>query len=211
MKRFILLVAFSAISAVAVSQNTFGLSAGFGSSMLDNYRNYFRRNTAKLPADVVVYPYKPDYAWRFGCWTEFHHRISGLSTVVEADFVRLGARMPLTDFSSETESLNYLTIPLSLKYSPVTHWYVSGGLSLAVLIGKPGTAYNDPRAIDFGANLGFGVQLFPRYDLFVNFYHALTYMNNNHDAIKDADGRLYNRSLTVHLRVQLGKIRPSGE
>ena len=119
--------------------------------------------------------------------------------------------MPLTDFSSETESLNYLTIPLSLKYSPVTHWYVSGGLSLAVLIGKPGTAYNDPRAIDFGANLGFGVQLFPRYDLFVNFYHALTYMNNNHDAIKDADGRLYNRSLTVNLRVQLGKIRPSGE
>jgi hypothetical protein len=201
-----------------VSQSRYGITIGGGTSRIDNYKLYFNRNINNGPYDVIDYPYENLISWNVGFYYIKSYQKSDIDFGGEFLLNGMGAYIPFDSKieadgtvsyqDSFKERLIYLSVPLFLRYNVGNCWFLQGGITNSILISKPPKPENwsDTKPYDLGGNLAFGVRLFPKINIEIQGYHSLIRINHVDETIEEMyDNRLFNSSITVSLKYELGQ------
>jgi hypothetical protein len=215
MKTRCLLIGFLLFSTtLSFSQTSFGISVSGGSCNINNPRLYFNRFDPLKTTDVVHYLFESTYSWNAGFYVNIPLKVNGLSTGAEILINNLGAFLPQSDMEineeiiyqqAYRERMVYFSLPVFLKYNVSGCWYIKGGVTAGILLYIPESNYSQPKKFDFGGNLAFGLNLFPKLDLEMNAYHSLIRINQSASWEEGSDNRLFNSSITVSLKYELWK------
>lgn len=218
MKTLICLIILT-ISAPAYTfaQDRYGIILGGGRSNIDNYQNYdyfINHRGGPYKYNLNDNFYSPLFSWKAGVYYIKPLKIHGLEAEIEIVANGMGAHSffqpdlpgPDSIIYESNDRFVYISIPLNLRYSFRDCWYLSAGFTTGILIKNldKDIYYDSSRLIDFGANIAFGLTLFPKLDLEFQAYHGL--IRKNLDGIENGyDYRLFNWSETISLKYELGQ------
>ncbi len=115
--------------------------------------------------------------WFLGPTTEFTIPILGLGFDASVLYSRVS-----TDIQDKTVNFNYLSIPLNLKYTillPIVKPYIFGGPEFNVRMGNSHNKHlehisSGSKGSDWSANVGGGVDLFSRLQVYVAYNFGFT-------------------------------------
>ncbi|MBS1680752.1 MAG: porin family protein [Bacteroidetes bacterium] len=181
---------------VVGSIQTFAQKSFFGVDAGINIANQ-REQTVFSPVLKGSFFFKNDLKPTFGVFYEYG--ISKILAVrVNLQYMGLGYRGSAPGFSHF--DINYLTIPLKVKYSANEHFSLTAGTYLSFTLN--GTKINNQNITNYYHKNDFGFSIGAEHDIYKNFALGVNYIIGTKNILLDDQGGIYkynNRALQLTL------------
>jgi hypothetical protein len=209
---FILIICLG-LSVFSIGQSRFGITAGAGTSRIDNYRRYFTRFTYPEPWNVAVNNYANISSWNVGFYYQKVLPIKRFEIGSEVLVDNIGAYVQEFNINYDfygpyRERLTYLSVPLYLRFKAKGGWYSQIGLTNNFLLSKQ-QPYRQFHFYDLGLNLALSFCLSEKMYFEIHGFHSIKRSNVAYpfeETYDDSvDWRLFNSSITVSLKYELWK------
>jgi hypothetical protein len=130
-----------------------------------------------------------DFSENYNSRLSFHIGLAGEIEITQK--LQLAPELLFSSIGAENNILNYISVPMSLRYYPVSHFYLETGPQAAFSVGavkKVGSSeFNNDiiniKQTDFGFNLGIGFKTKSRVVLGLRYYFGLTNLNEEQEFV----------------------------
>ncbi|WP_397362582.1 porin family protein [Olleya sp. R77988] len=121
-----------------------------------------------------------DFSEEYNSRFSFHFGVTG--EIMINNKLNLAPEILFSSIGAENVILNYISVPISFRYYPVSNFYLEAGPQAAYSLGAVKTVgsssfYNDITNVnqtDFGFNLGFGFKTDTRFLIGLRYYFGLS-------------------------------------